>query len=117
MANKHNTKKSSTWPNEPPLREVKYSTTSSKKPFEVPYDLIYSQLTRLYPPEIPTLPTPNSSFSSSPDIPHQDSSSNEEIQGVSLEEPLYLIPKTKVNQLCHHTQAYLKSPCQIPIIY
>ena len=30
---------------------------------------------------------------------------------------MYLIPKTKVNQLCHHTQAYLKSLGQIPIIY
>jgi hypothetical protein len=30
---------------------------------------------------------------------------------------LYLIPKTKVNQLCHHTRAYLKFLGRIPIIY
>ena len=30
---------------------------------------------------------------------------------------MYLIPKTKVNQICHHTQSYLKSLGQIPIIY
>ncbi|CAF4427550.1 unnamed protein product, partial [Adineta steineri] len=51
------------------------------------------------------------------DIPHQDSSSNEELQGISSEDPLYLIPKIEVNQLSHHTRAYLKSLGQIPIIY
>jgi hypothetical protein len=75
-------------------------------------------LTGFFPsPEIPTQPTLDPSYTSSPDIPHQDSSSNEEIHGVSFEEPLYLIPKTEVNQLHHHTQAYLKSFGQIPIIY
>ena len=30
---------------------------------------------------------------------------------------MYLISKNEVNQLCRHTQAYLKSLGQIPIIY
>ena len=30
---------------------------------------------------------------------------------------MYLIPKTEVNQLRRHSRAYLKSLCQIPIIY
>lgn len=46
-----------------------------------------------------------------------DSSSNEELQGVSSEKRLYLIPKTEVNQLRCHIRAYLKSFGQIPIIY
>ncbi|CAF4364079.1 unnamed protein product, partial [Adineta steineri] len=32
-------------------------------------------------------------------------------------EPLYLIPKIEVNQLCRHPRAYLKSLAQILIIY
>ena len=104
----HNTEKSSTCPNQPHLQEVKYSATSSKKPFKVPSDFISSQLIGRYPPEIPTQPTLHPSYTSSPDILHQDSSSNEGLQGVSSKEPLYLIPKTKFNQLRRHTRAYLK---------
>ena len=70
MANRHNTKKSSAGPNQPHSRKVKDSTTSSKKPFEVPYDFISSQSIRRYPPEIPTKPTLDPSYTSSPDIPH-----------------------------------------------
>ena len=104
-------------PNQPHSWEIKDSTTSSKKPFKVSYDVISSQFTRWYPPEIPAQPTPDPSCTSSPDIPHQESSSNEDIQGVSSEEPLYLIPKTKINQIHRHTRAYLKCLGQIPIIY
>jgi hypothetical protein len=82
---------------------VKDSSTYSNKHFEVPSNFISSQFTRRYPLEIPTQPTPYLSYASSPDIPHQDSSSNEDIRGVNLEEPLYLITKTKVNQLRRHT--------------
>jgi len=53
----------------------------------------------------------------SPNIPNQDSPSDEELQGVTSDKPLYLIHKTKVNQLRRHTRAYLKSLGQIPIIY
>ena len=82
---------------------MKDSTTASKKPFDVPFDFISSQSTKRYPPEILTQPTLDPCYTSSPDIPHQDSSPNEELQGVSSEEHLYLIPKTEVNQLCCHT--------------
>ena len=116
MASKRNTKKSSTFPNQPHSREVKDSATTSNKPFVVPSDFISSQFIERYPPDIPTQPIPGSSYSSSPDISHQDSSSNEQ-RGVSSEEPLYLIQKTEVNQLCHHTRSFLKSLGQIPIVY
>jgi hypothetical protein len=117
MASKYNTEKSSTGPNQPHSREVEHRAIDSKNTFEVPFDFISSQTIRQYPPKIPIQPTPNPSYTSSPNIPHQDSSSNEELQGVSSEEPLYLIPKIEVNQLRRHTRAYLKSLGQIPIIY
>ncbi|CAF4353401.1 unnamed protein product, partial [Adineta steineri] len=117
MANRHNTEKSSTGPNQPHSCEVEHLTIYSKNTFEVPFDFISSQSTEGYHPEIPIQPTLDPSYTSSPDIPNQDSSSNKELQGVSSEKLLYLIPKTKVNQLRHHTQAYLKSLGQIPIIY
>ena len=97
MANKHNIEKCSIGPNQPHSQELKDSSTASKQSFEVPFDFILSQSTRQYPPEIPTQPTLDPSCTSSLDIPHQDSSSNEELRGVSQEEPLCLIPKTKVN--------------------
>ena len=117
MANKHNIEKSSTCPNQPHSREVEHPTIDSKNTFEVPFDFISSQSIERYPPNIPIQLTLDPSYTSSLDIPHQDSSSDEELQGVSSDKPLYLIPKTKVNQLRHHTRAYLKSLCQIPIIY
>ena len=97
MASRWHTEKSSIGPNQPHSREVKYLATTSKKYFEVPFDFISSQFHGTYPPEIPTQPTLDPYYTSSPDIPHQDSSSNKEILGVSSEEPLYVIPKDKVN--------------------
>jgi hypothetical protein len=117
MASRCNTEKISTIPNQPHSQEVKDSATTSKKYFEVPFDFISSQFTGRYPPKIPTQPTSYPSYISSPNIPHQDSSSNEDIQGVTSEEPLYIIPKIEVNQLRRHTQAYLGSLSQIPILY
>jgi hypothetical protein len=78
MAIRHNIEKSSTDPNQPHLQEVKYLSISSKEPFEVPSDL-----TKEYPPEIPTQPTLDMCYTYSPDILHQDPSSNKELQGVS----------------------------------
>ena len=74
MANKHNTEKSSTGPNQPHLREVEHPTIDSKNTFEVPFDSIEG-----YHPDIPIQPTLDPSYTSSPSIPHQDSSSNEEL--------------------------------------
>ncbi|CAF4379790.1 unnamed protein product, partial [Adineta steineri] len=85
--------------------------------FEVSFDFISSQTIEGYPPDISIQSSLDPSYSSSPDIPNQDSSSNKELQGVSSEEVLYRIPKTEVNQLRHHTRAYLKSLGQIPIIH
>ena len=96
---------------------MEHLAIDSKNPFEVPSDFISSQLTGRYPLEIPTPPTLDPSYTSSPDIPHQESSSNEKIQGVSFEKPLYLIPRNEFNQLHCHTRAYLKSLGRIPIIY
>ena len=103
MANRHNSEKISIGPNQPHLREVEHPTIDSKNTFEVPFDFISSQSIKRYPPNIPIQLTPDPPYTSSPDIPNQDSSSNEEFQGVSSEEPLYLIPKTEINQLCCHT--------------
>ena len=96
---------------------MEHPAIDSRNTFKVPFDSISSQTTKQYPPKFPIQPTPDPSYTSSPDIPHQDSSSNEELQGISSEEPLYLIPKIEVNQLRCHTRGYLKSLGQIPIIY
>ena len=117
MANKHNIEKISTSPNQPHSREVEHPTIDSKNTFEVPFDFISSWTIEGYHPKIPTQPTLDPSYTSSPNIPNQDSSSNEELRGVPSEKPLHLIPKIEVNQLRHHTQAYLKFLRQIPIIY
>ena len=117
MASSHNTENSSIGPNQPHSREVEHPAIDSKNTFEVPFDFISSQTIEGYHPEIPIQPTIDSSYTSSPKIPNQDSSSNKELQGVSSKEPLYLISKTEVNQLRRHTRAYLKSLGQIPIIY
>ena len=98
MANRHNTEKSSTGPNQPHSQEVDHPTIHSKNTFKVPFYFI-----ERYPLDIPIKPTPDLSYTSSPNTPHQDSSSYEEIEGVSSEEPLYLIPKTKFNQPLRHT--------------
>ena len=117
MVNTHNIDESSIDPNQPHSQEVEHLAIDSKNTFEVPFDLISSQFIGRYPPEIPTQPTLDPTYNSSPNIPHPDSSSNEELQGVSSEEHLYLIPKNEVNQLRHNTRAYLKSLGQIPVVY
>ena len=72
---------------------MEHPTIDSKNTFEVPFDFILSQTIKGYHPEIPIQPTLDPSYTSSPESPNQDSSSNRELQGVSSEEPLYLIPK------------------------
>ena len=69
MANKYNTEKSSTCPNQPHSREVEHPTIDSKNTFEVPFDFISSQTIKGYHPEIPIQPTLDPSYTSSPDIP------------------------------------------------
>ena len=91
---------------------MEHPTIDSKNSFKVRFDLISSQTTKRYPTEIPIQPTLDPSYTCSP-----DSSSKEELQGISSKEPLYLIPTTKFNQMCLHTRAYLNYLGQIPIIY
>ena len=42
---------------------------------------------------------------------------NEELHGVTSEEPVYQIPNNEVDQLRQHTHSYLQSISQIPIVY
>ena len=101
MASKRSTRKKSKGPNQPPSREIKISATSSKKSFELSSNFISSQHTRRYPPDFPTQTNPNPSYTSSPDSPiqNQDPSSNEDIGGLTPEEPLYYVPKSEVGEL------------------
>lgn len=66
MVSRNNTEKSSTGPNQPHSQEVEHPTIDWKNTFEVTFDS-----TKQYPLDIPI---PNPSYTSSPDIPHQDSS-------------------------------------------
>ena len=68
--------------------------STSKKPLDFPT----FEFSRRYTPQIPSQHIPDPSYTSSRDTPnpHQDSSSNEEIQGVTLEEPLYQILNIEV---------------------
>ena len=77
MANRHNTEKSSTCPNKPHSREVEHPTIDSKNTFEVPFHFISSLTIEGCPPDILIQPTLDPSYTSSPNIPHQDSSLNE----------------------------------------
>jgi hypothetical protein len=80
MASRHKTEKSSTCPKQPHSREVEHPAIDSKNTFEVPFDFISSQSFERYPPEIPIQPSLDPSYTSSPEIPKQDSSSNKELQ-------------------------------------
>ena len=77
MPNRHNTENSSTSPNQPHSQEVEHLAIDSKNTFEVPFDFIWSQSIERYPPNIPIQLTPDPSYTSSLDIPNQDSSSSE----------------------------------------
>ena len=74
MASRHKTEKSSTGPKQPHSQEVEHAAIDSKNTFEVPFDFI-----ERYPPDIPIQPTLDLSYTSLPNIPHKDSTSNEEI--------------------------------------
>ena len=77
MPNRHNTKKCSTGPNQPHSQEVEHPVIDSKNTFKVPFNFISSQTIKGCHPEIPIQSTLDPSYTSSPDIPNQDSSSNE----------------------------------------
>ena len=75
--------------------------SASKKPLDFPTFEFFKR----YSPQIPSQCTPGPTYTSSPETqyPHQYSSRNEELQGVTLIDPLYRIPNTEVDHLCCHT--------------
>ena len=87
------------------MRETKRSL--SHKNLEFP---TYN-LSGRYTQKFPSRSTPDPIYTSSPDTPNPniESPSDEEIHGVTLEEPMYLVPNNDVNQLHRHSRAYLKS--------
>ena len=113
MASKRSTGKNTSVPNQPPQREVK--DLVSNKALDFPTFNFFGR----YSPHIPSQSTPDPTYTYSPETPdpNQYSSWNEELRGVTLEEPLYHIPKNEVDQLHRHTQDYLKSIGRIPTIY
>ena len=105
MASKHSTEKNTSIQYQPPSCEV--TNSLSNKPLEFPtFDP-----SRRYSPHISSHSTPDPTYTSSPDTPNPnpDFSLIEELRGVTLEEPMFLIPNNEVNQLRRHTGAYLKS--------
>ena len=74
MASKCNTGKNMSGPHQPPSLEVKDSL-----------DIPTFEFSRSYPLEIPSQSTPDPTYTSSPDTldPHQDSSLNEDLRGVT----------------------------------
>ena len=113
MASQCSTGKDTSGQNQPPSHETKRSL--SHKTLEFPtYDL-----SGRYPRKTPSRSTPDPTYTSSPDTPNPNpkSPSNEELRGVTPEEPVFLVPNNEVNQLHQHTHPYLKSIVQIPAIY
>ena len=113
MASQHSTRKDTSVQNQPPSHETKRSL--SHKTLEFPTYNLSGGYTRKFP----SRSTPNPIYTSSPDTPNpnMEPPSNEELRGVTLKEPMFLIPNNEVNQLRRHTRAYLKSIGQIPTIY
>ena len=93
MANKYSIGKNTSGPNQPTSHEVKDSV--SDKPLNFP-TFYFSER---YSPHIPSQSTLDPMYISSPKPPdpHQDSSSNEEVWGVTPEDPLYFIPNNEVD--------------------
>jgi hypothetical protein len=113
MASKLSTRKNTNGPNQPPSCQVKGSVSDN------PLNFITFDFFGRYSPHNPSQSTPDPNYTSSPKTldPNQDSSSNEELRGVTSEQSLYRIPNNEVDQLRRDSRAYLKSISQIPVIY
>ena len=113
MDSQRSTGKDTRGQNQPPSRETNRSL--SNKTLEFP---TYDHSGR-YTRKLPSRSTPDPIYTSSPDTPNPntESPSDEEIRGVTPEEPMFLVPNNEVNQLRRHARAYLKSIDQIPTIY
>ena len=93
MASKRITGNNTSVPNQPTSHEVK--DLVSNKPLDFPTFKFY----RRYSPHIPSQSTPDPTYTSSPETPdpNLDSSLNEEIRAVTLEEPIYHIPNNEID--------------------
>ena len=93
MASQRSTGKDTSDQNQPPSCETE--KILSNKPLEFPtFDP-----SRIYSPHIPSSSTLDPTYTSSPDTPNPnlDSSLNEELRGVTPDEPMFLIPNNEVN--------------------
>ena len=95
MANQHSTGKDTSGQNQPPSRETKRSLAN--KTLEFPTCDPFGR----YTPKFPSRSTPDPIYTSSLDTPkpNRESSSNEELCGVTPEELVFLVPNNDVNQL------------------
>ena len=102
MASKCSTGKYTSGRNQPPSHEMKLVDFSGR-----------------YSPHIPSQSTPDPTYTSSPKTPNPNPyySLNKELHDVTPEYLVYHIPNNEVDQLHCHTQTYLQSIGQIPIIY
>ena len=93
MASKWSTGKNTSSPNQPPSLAVNDSIS------EKPIDFSTFDFFGRYSSHIPSQSTPNPTLTCSPKNPdrNQYSSSNEELRGVTPEEPLYHIPNNEVD--------------------
>ena len=93
MASKCSTRKNTSGQNQPPSCEVKSSL--SNKSLEFP---TFDPSER-YSPHIPSKTTLDPTYTFSPDTPNPnlDYSLNEELCGVTPDEPVFLIPNNKEN--------------------
>ncbi|CAF4330217.1 unnamed protein product, partial [Adineta steineri] len=91
MASQRSTGKDTSGQNQLPSRETKRSL--SNKPLEFP---TYDPFGR-YTPKFPSQSTPDPTYTSSPNTPNPnlESPSNEELRGVTPEEPLFLTPNNE----------------------
>ena len=95
MASQRSTGNDTSGQNQPPSRETKGYL--SNKTLEFPtYDL-----SKRYTQKFPSRSTLDLIYTSSPDTPNPNLEfpSNEELRGVTPEEPMFLVPNNEVNQL------------------
>ena len=95
MASQRSTGKDISRQNQPRLHETKRSLSNKTLVFPT-YDL-----SGRYTQKFPSRSTPDPIYTSSPDTPNPNtkSPSDEEIHGVTPEDPMFLVPNNDVNQL------------------
>ncbi|CAF4195784.1 unnamed protein product [Adineta steineri] len=93
MASQHSTRKDTSGKSQPPSRETKKSLSNKPLAFQTYYH------SGRYTPNFPSRSTSDPTYTSSPDTqnPNSDSSSNEDLRGVTPDDPVFLVPNNKVN--------------------